>query len=63
MILCVSEARALIETCMTANGHTQDDAAIIADHLIDCELRGLSYGGLPRAQSVVERIRKRAGPG
>lgn len=48
---------------MTANGHSPDDAAIIADHLIDCELRGLSYGGLPRAQSVVERIRKRAGPG
>ena len=63
MILCVSEARALVEACTTANSHTQDDAAIIADHLIDCELRGLSYRGLPRAQSVVERIRKRAGPG
>lgn len=63
MILSVSEARALVEASMTANGHTPDDAAIIADHLIACELRGLSYGGLPRAQSVVERIRKRAGPG
>ena len=33
------------------------EAGIIADHLIDCELRGLSFGGLPRALSIVEHIR------
>jgi LDH2 family malate/lactate/ureidoglycolate dehydrogenase len=30
---------------------------LIADHLIDCELRGIQYGGLARALSIVERLR------
>ena len=47
---------------MTAAGHTPEEAAIIADHLIDCELRGLAYGGLARAISVVERIRRTTTP-
>lgn len=58
----IADARALVERCMAKVGHTQDDAVIIADHLIDCELRGLSYGGLPRALSVVERIRRTPTP-
>ena len=41
-----------------AAGHNAAEAAVIADHLIDCELRGLSYGGLPRALSVFERMTK-----
>jgi LDH2 family malate/lactate/ureidoglycolate dehydrogenase len=41
---------------MTALGHDAADAALIADHLIDCELRGISYGGLARALSIVERL-------
>lgn len=41
---------------MAALGHDAADAALIADHLIDCELRGLSYGGLARAISIAERI-------
>ena len=56
--LTIAEARALAERTMQAIGHTTDEARIIADHLIDCELRGLSYGGLPRALSIVERITK-----
>jgi LDH2 family malate/lactate/ureidoglycolate dehydrogenase len=43
---------------MRAIGHTAEEGRLIADHLIDCELRGLSYGGLPRALSIVERISK-----
>ncbi len=31
---------------------------LIADHLMDCELRGLSYGGLARAISIAERIER-----
>lgn len=57
MILSISEARALANASMRAVGHTDTEAAIIADHLIDCELRGLSYGGLSRALSIIERIR------
>lgn len=56
--LTVAEARALAESVMEAVGHTAEEARLITDHLIDCELRGLSYGGLPRALSVAEHIRK-----
>ncbi|WP_250514622.1 Ldh family oxidoreductase [Caballeronia sp. INDeC2] len=56
MILSIDDARALIHSCMVAIGHPAAEADIISDHLIDCELRGLSFGGLPRALSVVERI-------
>jgi delta1-piperideine-2-carboxylate reductase len=41
---------------MLALGHDAADAQLIADHLIDCELRGLSYGGLARAISIAERV-------
>jgi len=41
---------------MAALGHNAADARFIADHLIDCELRGLRYGGLARAISIAERI-------
>ncbi len=41
---------------MTAIGHDPADARIIADHLIDCELRGVSFGGLARAISIAERM-------
>jgi LDH2 family malate/lactate/ureidoglycolate dehydrogenase len=41
---------------MRAVGHDADDARLIADHLIDCELRGVTYGGLARAVSIAERV-------
>src|SRR5438876_496258 len=43
---------------MAALGHDAADAGLIADHLIDCELRGLRYGGLARAISIAERIER-----
>jgi LDH2 family malate/lactate/ureidoglycolate dehydrogenase len=43
---------------MAALGHDAEDARLIADHLIDCELRGLSYGGLARAISIAERMER-----
>lgn len=54
--LTVAQARSLAEQTMQAVGHTADEATLIADHLIDCELRGLSYGGLPRALSIAEHM-------
>ena len=56
MHLTLHEARTLCTQAMTALGHTPDEATIIADHLIDCELRGVSYGGLARALSTCERV-------
>lgn len=58
MFISIDDGRALVEAAMRAVDHDAREAAIIADHLIDCELRGLSYGGLARAVSVIERIRK-----
>jgi delta1-piperideine-2-carboxylate reductase len=56
MRLTIAEARGLAERVMAALGHAAEEARLIADHLIDCELRGLHYGGLPRALSIAERI-------
>jgi delta1-piperideine-2-carboxylate reductase len=56
MQLTVAEARSLVESVMKALGHDAEDSRIITDHIIDCELRGLSYGGLPRVVSIIERI-------
>lgn len=56
MRLKVAEARALVERAMQKVGHDEKDAALIADHLIDCELRGIDYGGLARAITVIERF-------
>ena len=43
---------------MATLGHNPVDAELIADHLIDCELRGLHYGGLARAISIAERFER-----
>jgi LDH2 family malate/lactate/ureidoglycolate dehydrogenase len=40
---------------MQSRGYDAAEARAIADHLIDCELRGVSYGGLARAVSIAER--------
>lgn len=58
MRLSLAKARALVERAMRAVGHDDEEARLIADHLIDCELRGIGYGGLSRAISIVERIRR-----
>lgn len=59
--LSIDEARSLAERVLAARGQSAEYAALIADHLIDCELRGLDYGGLPRLVSIVERL-ERTGP-
>ncbi|GGF33764.1 Ldh family oxidoreductase [Subtercola lobariae] len=56
MILTITEAQRLVEQSMESVGHTEAEARIIADHLIDCELRGLAFGGVARALSIIERI-------
>ncbi|MEU4895643.1 Ldh family oxidoreductase [Streptomyces sp. NPDC044780] len=60
--LSLPEARALVTAAMTACGHSAGAAETIADHLLDCELRGLSFGGLARALSIAERIRTTDAP-
>ena len=62
MHLTVVEARELVERVMRRLGHEAAEAALVADHLLDCELRGVHYGGLARAISIAERIRRTASP-
>lgn len=54
----IAEAHRLLAGVMTSLGHPAADSELIADHLIDCELRGLRYGGLARAVSIAERIQR-----
>ena len=56
MRLTIEQARGLAERAMRSIGHDPDEARLIADHLMDCELRGVTYGGLARAISIAERI-------
>lgn len=56
MRLTVEQARDLAQRTMQSLGHDPGDARLIADHLIDCELRGVTYGGLARAVSIAERL-------
>jgi len=56
MQLHVKEAHQLIARLTLKLGLTEADAGLVADHLMDCELRGLSYGGLARAISIAERM-------
>src|SRR4051812_47993012 len=58
MRLTIREAHQLAARVMAAIGHDAADSQLIAAHLIDCELRGLSYGGLARAISIAERLER-----
>ncbi len=58
MRIAIDDAHALLTRVMAKLGYGADDIPAIVDHLIDSELRGVSYGGLARAVSIVERIRR-----
>ncbi|MCE0764209.1 Ldh family oxidoreductase [Pseudonocardia kujensis] len=55
--LTLDDALRTLTEALLAAGYTAEEAAVIADHLLDCELRGLSYAGLARAVSIIERLR------
>jgi LDH2 family malate/lactate/ureidoglycolate dehydrogenase len=59
MRLTIAEARSLLEASMATIDYAPEEAALIADHLLDCELRGLPIGGVSRAASLVDRYRGR----
>ncbi len=58
MELSIRDAHRLVARAMETLGHRADEAELIADHLIDCELRGAAYGGLARAISIAERFER-----
>lgn len=59
MQLSIADARSLLQAVMRAAGHGEAEAGIIADHLLDAELRGLAQGGLARAISIRERMARK----
>ncbi len=56
MQVTIGDAMALAEDSLQRLGYGADDAGRITAHLMDCELRGLSYGGLARLLSVADRL-------
>jgi len=56
MRIAIEDATALLTQVMRKLGHAEEDLPAIVNHLVDCELRGLGYGGLARAVAICERI-------
>lgn len=54
MKIDIAEARNLMEQALRKTNFSDADAKIIADHLLDCELRGISMGGISRALTIFE---------
>src|SRR5690606_13179808 len=60
MKIKIDEASELVAHVMSTYGYDADQSAIIADHLIDTELRGFGQGGLARAVTLTERLENSA---
>lgn len=56
MKIRIDEALTLVADVMATYGYDPEQAATIADHLVDTELRGFSQGGLARAVTLTERL-------
>ena len=52
--LSIAEARRLAEGALQGIGYSDDDARIIADHVIDAALCGYEYSGLPKILNISE---------
>ncbi len=58
MRMSIADVRELSLGVLQTLDYDDADAHAIVDHLMDCELRGLGYGGLARALTIQERIEK-----
>jgi hypothetical protein len=52
--LSVADARGLAEGALRGIGYHNDEARIIADHVIDAAICGYEYSGLPKILNVFE---------
>ncbi|MFI6347443.1 Ldh family oxidoreductase [Streptomyces sp. NPDC050560] len=59
MRLKISEARALALDILRRHRFGEEDAGIVADHLVDAHLTGYTFAGLPRLLVVLRRLRER----
>ncbi len=54
--ISIDHAYDLVAGVMTASGLTADEARIVSEHVVGCELRGVLSGGFSRALSIAERL-------
>src|ERR1700758_890335 len=57
--LSVADARNLGEGALRGIGYDADEAAIVADHVVDAALCGYEYSGLPKILNIPEHRRFR----
>jgi LDH2 family malate/lactate/ureidoglycolate dehydrogenase len=56
MRMTAEEARTLSLQALAGIGYTADEAAILADHMLDAALCGYEYSGLPKILNVAEQL-------
>lgn len=61
MQLPIDQVAALARGVLATLGYDADEAAAITDHLMDCEYRGVTYGGLARTLTLHERLARTGG--
>ena len=57
--LCTDEAQALAEETLRRAGYDEQDARVVADHVMDAALCGYEYSGLPKILNLIEHRRFR----
>jgi LDH2 family malate/lactate/ureidoglycolate dehydrogenase len=62
MSLSVSDARDLAEGALRGIGYHDDEARIIADHIIDAALCGYEYSGLAKILNIREHFKQQRRP-
>lgn len=61
MRLTHDETEGLIRGVLITLGYDEGQCAAIVDHLMDCEFRGVSYGGVARALTIHDRWQRLGG--
>ncbi len=57
--LTVEQARELSQRALRGIGYTDDQAQVLAEHMLDAALCGYEYSGLPKILNVAEQLRVR----
>ena len=60
--LSVADARELAESALRGVGFDDDEARIVADHVVDAALCGYEYSGLAKILNIPETSNCRADP-
>ena len=57
--LCIADARELAERALQGGGYDNNEARILADHMLDAALCGYEYSGLPKILNTLEHPKAR----